>query len=106
VKYLSEAGYETVHVNNILDGWNTTDRDNCKIADANDFIVITKDYDFRNSFFINKSPRKLIKVNLGNISTSDLITSVSRILTTVEKLNRKSFFLIEIDKVITTFIDE
>lgn len=31
-KYLSEAGYETVHVNQILDSWNTKDRDICKFG--------------------------------------------------------------------------
>jgi len=68
--------------------------------------VITKDYDFRNSFFVNGSPKKLIKVNLGNISTTDLIESISQILNAIEKLATSSSFLVEIDKNLITYTTE
>lgn len=106
VNFLSKSGFETIHVNQILDKWNTKDRDICKFADSNDLIVITKDSDFRNSFFVDGSPRKLIKVNLGNISTSDLIESISQILTAIEKLSNSSSFLVEIDKNLITYTTE
>ena len=50
VNFLSNSGFETIHVNQILDRWNTKDKDICEYADAGDWIVVTKDYDFRNSF--------------------------------------------------------
>ncbi|HCY40943.1 MAG TPA: hypothetical protein DHV48_06240 [Prolixibacteraceae bacterium] len=106
VNYLSNAGFEAIHVNQILDSWNTKDKDICQYSDKNDLIVITKDYDFRNSFFVNRSPKKLIKVNLGNISTSDLIESISLILNALEKLNTASSFLVEIDKNQITYTTE
>lgn len=106
VNFLSMSGFETIHVNQILDKWNTKDRDICKFADSNDLIVITKDYDFRNSFFVNGSPKKLIKINLGNISTSDLIESISQILTAIEKLANSPSFLVEIDKNLITYTTE
>ncbi|WP_409049702.1 DUF5615 family PIN-like protein [Runella sp. MFBS21] len=31
-------------------------------------MVVTKDEDFRNSFFLQHTPRKLIRIILGNIS--------------------------------------
>lgn len=105
VKFLSELGYETIHVNTILDKWYTKDKDICKYADANELIVITKDYDFRDSYFLRKTPKKLIKVNLGNISTTDLIKSLSEILDALEHLNNTSTFLVEIGKTNTTFSD-
>ena len=105
VHFLSKSGFETIHVNQILDRWNTKDRDICKFADSNDLIVITKDYDFRNSFFVQGSPRKLIKINLGNISTSELIKSISDILDAIDRLNSNPSFLIEIGKNFTTFTD-
>ncbi|MCD4791751.1 MAG: DUF5615 family PIN-like protein [Bacteroidales bacterium] len=73
-KYFSERGLDTEHVNRILDKWNTSDSDVCIYADANNFTLITKDADFKNSHFINKTPKKLIKVNLGNITTKELIS--------------------------------
>ena len=61
VNFLSGIGYEAIYVNNILDKWLTKDKDICKYADSNELIVITKDYDFRDSFFLRKTPKKLIK---------------------------------------------
>jgi len=105
VNFLSDLGYETIHVNNILDKWLTKDSDICKFADLNELIVITKDHDFQNSFFLRKTPRKLIKVSLGNISTNELIKSLSDILDALERLSIKSTFMIEIGENYTTFID-
>jgi predicted nuclease of predicted toxin-antitoxin system len=74
-------------------------------VDSNDLILLTKDYDFQNSFFIKGSPKKLIKINLGNTSTSELIKSLADILEAIERLNLNSTFLIEIGKHFTTFTD-
>ncbi|MBW8334272.1 MAG: DUF5615 family PIN-like protein [Prolixibacteraceae bacterium] len=106
VNYLSVAGFETIHINQILDRWNTKDKDICEYADKNDLIVITKDYDFLNSYFINGSPKKLIKVNLGNISTIELIKSLSQVMIAAKRLNSLHSFMIEIDKDRVTYIGE
>jgi predicted nuclease of predicted toxin-antitoxin system len=105
-KFLSEIGFEAVHVNQILDRWNTKDKDICRYADENDFIVISKDYDFRNSYFIHGTPQKLIKINLGNISTKEVISTLSKILSSIEKLSANSSFLVEIDHDRVTFLGE
>lgn len=103
VNFLSKEGFEAIHVNQILDRWNTRDKDICEFADTNDFIVITKDYDFRDSFFVEGSPKKLMKINLGNISTSELIKSLSQILKAIDRLNTVQSFMVEIDKNYVTF---
>jgi predicted nuclease of predicted toxin-antitoxin system len=103
VNFLSGLGYETIHINQILNKWNTRDKDICSYADLNGLIVITKDYDFLDSFFLRNTPKKLIKINLGNISTTDLIKSFSDILEAIERLNSNSSFLVEIGKNHTTF---
>jgi predicted nuclease of predicted toxin-antitoxin system len=59
-----------VHINQILQKWHTTDAEICKYADTRNLVVITKDGDFKNSHFINKTPKKIIRVVLGNISNS------------------------------------
>jgi predicted nuclease of predicted toxin-antitoxin system len=76
VKFLESKGYNAFHVNSLPDKWYTKDNYISKYADLNDFILITKDADFRNSYFIKKTPKKLIKVNLGNISNAALIDIV------------------------------
>ena len=98
VNFLTSLGYETIHVNNLPDKWFTKDKDICKYADSNNLIVITKDSDFRNSYFIHKTPKKLIKINLGNISNADLISILTEIIETIAKIDSLPHYLIEIEK--------
>jgi predicted nuclease of predicted toxin-antitoxin system len=72
-KLFESKGIASVHVNDILDKWFTSDLKISDFADENGFTVITKDSDFKNSHFVKKSPKKLIKINLGNISTIRLL---------------------------------
>lgn len=74
VKYLNNKGITSIHINEILDRSNTKDSEICKYADKNDFVLVSKDIDFRNSFFIQNTPRKLIRIILGNITNQELIT--------------------------------
>lgn len=52
VKFLNSKKYECVHINSILDKWFTKDSAIATYVDENDFILITKDADFRDSFFL------------------------------------------------------
>lgn len=71
-------------------------------VDINDFILISKDADFKNSHFINKTPKKLVKINLGNISNEELITIFNTILIQIEKVHKaENIFIIEINKEFT-----
>lgn len=47
-KQLAEMGH-IVHVNDILNKWNTRDVEITEYVDNNDLILITKDQDFRNT---------------------------------------------------------
>jgi len=99
VKAIENLGYSCVHVNSILDKWHTKDEDLMKFADENNMILISKDSDFKNSHFIKVSPKKLIKINLGNISNSELIKIFSSNHLKILEID-KSFhhFLIEVNK--------
>jgi predicted nuclease of predicted toxin-antitoxin system len=96
-KHLQSLGFKAIHVNEILNKWWTTDEMICDYADKNDYIVITKDSDFRNSFYIKRTPKKLLKINLGNISSNQLIKLIADNLSSINKLNKNPFFIIEID---------
>lgn len=104
VHYLKEQSFEAVHVNEILDKWYTKDSDICFYADQNDLIIISKDVDFKDSFLLKNTPKKLVKINLGNISTDALINSLSVNLHAIEKLNSAGKFMVELDKDVVTFI--
>jgi predicted nuclease of predicted toxin-antitoxin system len=98
VNYLTQAGHEAIHVNTILDKWFSKDAEIASYADDNDCIVITKDADFRDSHFLKKSPKRLIKINLGNISNNELIVLFDNLLNEMDKLNTSTPFLIELDR--------
>ena len=66
VKHLISLGFDAIHVSDILNKSETKDSAICEYADINDYVVITKDSDFRNSFLVNQTPKKLIKINLGS----------------------------------------
>jgi predicted nuclease of predicted toxin-antitoxin system len=104
VNFLNSIGYKTIHVNTILDKWHTKDKDICSYADDNDLIVITKDSDFRDSHYIKKTPKKLIKINLGNISNAELVHILSEVANSSEQIKEKPYFLIEIDKNTISYI--
>lgn len=97
-KFLNQQSECTsVHVNQILQKWHTSDSEICRYADAKNLVVITKDSDFKNSHFINKTPRKIIRVTLGNISNIDLILLFTKYLPVIMPLSEKNNFYIEID---------
>ncbi|MVN20000.1 DUF5615 family PIN-like protein [Mucilaginibacter arboris] len=98
-KFLSkQQNCSAIHVNQILQKWHTPDADICKYADENNIAVITKDQDFKNSHFINKTPKKIIRIALGNISNNDLILLFAKHLPILIELSSiKKVFYIEIN---------
>ena len=73
VRFLNRQGFEATHVNQLPDRWFTTDNFINQYADENGMTVISKDSDFKNSHFARQTPRRLVRVNLGNISNARLI---------------------------------
>lgn len=103
VKALQTFGFETIHVNQILEKWHTKDKDITNFADKNNFVIISKDADFKTSFLLNQRPRKLIKINLGNISNSHLIEIFKNNFDRFRVLDELSTFIIEIDSNLITY---
>ena len=106
VRHLIDLGFETLHVNSLLNKWYTHDHEISTFADLHDLILITKDNDFKNSFFVQKTPRKLIKVSLGNVSNQNLIKIISENIGAIQKLNTEKRFLLEIDNEFISFMKD
>jgi len=103
VKTIESLGYKCVHTNSILQSWNTKDKHLMQYADENDLVFITKDKDFKDSFYILKIPKKLIKVNLGNIPNNELVTIFVALLPKIiQTANENPCFIIEINKETST----
>lgn len=104
-KSIENLGFTCEHVNRILKKWNTIDFEIIKFVDENDFILVTKDQDFRDSFLLNVKPKKLIKINLGNISNEMLLNKLEGILPIVQSINDKNQkFMIEVGKTSSSII--
>jgi predicted nuclease of predicted toxin-antitoxin system len=58
-KFLEKEGHSAIHINNILDKWWTEDNAIADYTDSNDLILVTKDDDFRASFFLKHKPKKI-----------------------------------------------
>ncbi len=96
--FLQSREYYCIHINEILLQDRTDDEDIAAYCNEKDLILITKDEDFLDSYLLKGLPSKLLKINLGNISTKKLIEIISKALPILERLNSRIHFLIELDR--------
>lgn len=97
-KYLTSRGFDAIHTDDMPMKELTTDNEIREIALKEDRIVITKDSDFLDSYYISSVPKKLLLISTGNIKNKHLLSlfesSVEKIL---ELFNDHS--LIEMDNI-------
>ena len=73
---LTELGHEAMHVKDLPRAGETSDREIADFADANGFVVVTKDDDFRHTHVTGGHPQRLLQVTLGNLRNADLLAHV------------------------------
>lgn len=94
---LREAGHEALHTLDLPLGNRTTDTFINELSAREQFVVVTKDSDFVNSFLLRREPYKLLLVSTGNIRNAELETLF---LTNLDRIAEGfgSFDYIEIDR--------
>ena len=108
VRFLKNKNCSATHINQIFSDPKTPDSGIIKYADANGCIIITKDVDFKESFLLYGKPKRLIKLNIGNSSTVQMLNLFEKnwdfLRKTVEskptffiESDLINFFMIEID---------
>ncbi|MCE6991655.1 DUF5615 family PIN-like protein [Dyadobacter sp. CY323] len=102
-KFLQGQGHIAIHVNNLPEKWHTSDTEICRFADLRQLILITKDEDFRNTFFLKSTPKKLIRITLGNISNQRLLEIFSKNLSLISDLDKENCFYLELGDMITVY---
>ena len=105
VRFLAEHADEVIH-NSILDKWYTADQVICAYADRHDFIVVSKDKDFKHSHLIRLSPKKLLLITLGNLSNDHLISALNKAMKFIREENKKSSFFVELGSESTLFLEQ
>ena len=98
VRFFQSKNVKAMHVNDLPDSCYSSDKDICKFADQNNFVVVTKDSDFLDTYLVHQTPKSLIKINLGNVSTSELIAIFERHLDFFITYFEKGSGCIEISK--------
>ncbi|GAB5525941.1 MAG: hypothetical protein Roseis2KO_38130 [Roseivirga sp.] len=89
---LNQLGLDSMHVDELPKGDETTDTEIIRFADHKDLIVVTKDFDFYHSYMTLSKPKKLFLITTGNLKNRqlfDLFRNNSLIIKNA--LNRSSF---------------
>jgi predicted nuclease of predicted toxin-antitoxin system len=71
-KYLRDKGFPAVHTTYFPNGHLFDDTVIIEIAIRDNQIIITKDSDFLDNFLLNGVPPKVLMLQFGNISNSEL----------------------------------
>jgi predicted nuclease of predicted toxin-antitoxin system len=69
---LESIGLESIHVNSLPNGDETSDTDISLFVSENNLIVVTKDSDFYHAHMLFQKPEKLLLINTGNIKNRQL----------------------------------
>jgi predicted nuclease of predicted toxin-antitoxin system len=64
---LEVAGFETTHTLDLPQGNRTTDQSLITLSLKEQYVIVTKDSDFVESFLLKREPWKLLLVSTGNI---------------------------------------
>jgi predicted nuclease of predicted toxin-antitoxin system len=95
------AGHDAIHTLDLPNGNRTTDSEINTISVQEGCVVVTKDSDFVQSFFLNDKPYKLLLISTGNISNvaleALLLPSLAAI---VEMLDSSRFVEVTRDSII------
>lgn len=97
VKRFREAGFEAIHTLDLQKGNRTTDAEINALSIREQYVVVTKDADFVNSFHLQHQPYKLLLVSTGNINNADL---EALLVTNIDSISEgfDVFDFIEIDR--------
>lgn len=83
---LRQKGFNVLHTDDLPDKDETGDSVIRQIAAAKNYIVITKDSDFQDSYLLFKKPPRLLLVTTGNIKNRKLLDLFRHTISTIDDL--------------------
>lgn len=102
VSRLREAGHEAIHVLDLPLGNRTPDSVINELSIREEYVVVTKDADFVNSFHLQRIPYKLLLISTGNIRNMELESLLMSNLESIAS-NFGQFDFIEINRAAVIF---
>ncbi len=95
---LKWKGFDTLHTDDLPNKEKTTDTEIRLLSIEEDRIVITKDSDFLDSYFVKGVPPKLLLISTGNIKNQHLLSIFEKNIGRVVELFQQ-YKLIEMDNI-------
>jgi len=90
---LLQMGFDSKHVLELPKGDETKDDEITEFADLNNYVVITKDLDFYNSFMVKNEPKKLLLITTGNIKNRMLFDLIRKKFKKISEIFENSNFV-------------
>jgi len=91
-----DKGFDAIHTDDLPSKERTTDNEIRKISLDEDRIVVTKDSDFADSYYVKGIPPKLLLITTGNIKNKELFELIDRNFEQIKKL-LETCHLVEMD---------
>ena len=85
-KYLSDKGFPSVHTTYFPNGHLLDDKTIVDIPVREHRIIITKDSDFLDNYLLNGIPLRVLRLQFGNISNTELLDLFDRELNRIIQL--------------------
>lgn len=80
------ASFESIHVDSLPAGDESSDKEISEYADKNGLIVATKDLDFYYSHMLVGKPKRLLLITTGNIKNKDLFNIIRKNIPNLKNL--------------------
>jgi len=71
-RFLNSKGFDSIHTTNLPDGHLLDDDEIIFIATDHERTIVTKDNDFFDRFFLKGAPPKILLIQFGNITNTEL----------------------------------
>jgi len=101
-EFLKRRGFDAIHVMDCPQGSLTSDKEIINIASKESRIVITKDSDFRDYYFLRGYPPAVFLLQLGNIKNQELFFLLDEHIEQITSLfsNQTKFLILQKNRII------
>ena len=96
-EFFKRRGFDAIHVMNCPNGALTSDKEIITIATKETRIIITKDSDFMDYYFLKGYPPAVLLLQLGNIKNNELFFILNKNLEEITSLftNQTKFLIVQ-----------
>jgi predicted nuclease of predicted toxin-antitoxin system len=96
--FLSSKGFDSIHTLQFANGHLLKDADIVSIAKKENRIIVSKDSDFKDLFFLRGFPPAVLILELGNIKNKDLLIFIENNLNQIMHSFQSGYHLVIVGK--------